>query len=203
MSTIRFLLISIVSGLAIGMLTLAGQANLPDSLGRLVNSGAIWVIVAFVLGCFAPKWQTAAIAGLLALVGEVIGYYFLAWLVLGDYSPSAYLVIGVWLLAAFVAGPLLGAAGYVSQHSQGIKQKIAAGALGGVFIGEGLYLGIVLGEWSSAVGYILLALLITFFVTRRQEQRAVAFLVTAGIGGVFLVGMFLLNWLMEFRAGPG
>ena len=69
----RWLLVAVAVGLLTGVLTLAGQAVLPTEANRLANSGAIWVTVAFALGWRMPNDTTAAVAGLLALIGALAG----------------------------------------------------------------------------------------------------------------------------------
>jgi hypothetical protein len=49
-SVIRLTLIGILLGFAIGFLSAIGQYALPNSIEQIANSGAMWVIIAFVMG---------------------------------------------------------------------------------------------------------------------------------------------------------
>src|SRR5690348_16991186 len=64
------------AGLVAGGLTCLFQQFLPGDWNIVVNSGAVWTVVAYVVAALVARTQTgAALAGLLVLVGEVAGYY--------------------------------------------------------------------------------------------------------------------------------
>lgn len=115
-----FILIAILSGLAIGGLTLLLQKWLPDNFLQFANSGAVWSVLGFVLGRYALSRRSAIAAGLLGLVGEVAGYFVAAYFAnLMDISAGTLAVVGYWLLVALVAGPFFGWAGYTSLQGEG------------------------------------------------------------------------------------
>lgn len=200
-SPILFLALALAAGLVIGALTLGGQAILPGVLNQLANSGAVWIIIAFVIGRFAPSWKLASLAGLIALVGQVIGYYTTASIIVG--VPDSFTLIYFWLAVALVAGPILGAAGFFSVNAHGRWQKIATGMLGAVFIGEGLYFLSILAYYANAALWLGLAVGITLAFTFARRERLQTLLVMVGLGLLFFAGELLLWWVDGLRAGAG
>src|SRR4029079_15651523 len=65
----------LASGFALGFLTLLGQKWLRGAWLAVVNSGAVWLLPAFVAGSFMRTDATAAAAGAGLLVAAVVGYY--------------------------------------------------------------------------------------------------------------------------------
>jgi len=64
------------TGIAAGALTAYLQGELSANWNTIANSGAAWTLVAALMaGLLARQRATAAAIGLLALVGEVVGYY--------------------------------------------------------------------------------------------------------------------------------
>src|SRR5215813_4166951 len=62
-NAIQLALIGILFGFAIGLLTAIGQYALPDSIEQIADSSAMWVIIAFVMGRYAPSLVMAILAG--------------------------------------------------------------------------------------------------------------------------------------------
>ncbi len=88
----------------IGGLTLFGQAILPDALLSLANSGAVWSLIAFVLGRRARHWRMAAFAGFIALISESARYYIAAHIFIGD-KMGKIVVINHLTLDGVMQGP--------------------------------------------------------------------------------------------------
>lgn len=66
-------------GIACGMLTLWLQGRLDGSWSVLGNSGAVWTVVAVLIAAALGSSATlSAVAGTLALVGQVAGYFWCA-----------------------------------------------------------------------------------------------------------------------------
>src|SRR5690242_10067422 len=78
-SATKLALIGLVVGFAIGLLTAIAQYVLPDGIEQIANSSAMWVVIAFVMGCYARSLVMAILAGTLALFGELAGFYAIAW----------------------------------------------------------------------------------------------------------------------------
>ncbi|MBC7811662.1 MAG: hypothetical protein H7175_10970 [Burkholderiales bacterium] len=204
-STLRltpiFIGMCVLVGLIIGVLTIVLQKLLPDSVIQLANSGAVWSIVAFVIGRKVGSWRIAAIGGFVALVGEVAGYYLVAYFAdLMDISTGTLAVIGLWLVIALVAGPLFGWAGYVSVHGQGLRQKIGIASLGGVFIGEGLYLMSIQPKPNTGLLWLVIAIVVTLLLTWKSSERMRIWLITIALGLLFFGGEQLLVLLDQLRA---
>ena len=133
-----WLLVAVAVGLLTGVLTLAGQAVLPTEANRLANSGAIWVTVAFALGWRMPNDTTAAVAGLLALIGALAGYFVAASFAQAGISTST---VAIWVGVAVLGGPVFGVAGrwrgsvgsQIQAHEMGagVRRFERRGQLGG------------------------------------------------------------------------
>ena len=55
MKSAKKYILAIMLGLAVGVLTLTGQKYLPMNLNFLANSGAVWLIPAFLLSYFGKE----------------------------------------------------------------------------------------------------------------------------------------------------
>jgi len=100
-NAIRLSLIGILVGFAIGFLSAFGQYALPDSIEQIANSGAMWVIIAFVMGRYAPSLFTGILAGTIALFGELSGFYAIAWRLQLAITPLW--VVFAWCVVAVIA----------------------------------------------------------------------------------------------------
>jgi hypothetical protein len=135
-------------GLLAGALTCLLQGVLPGDWNTVVNSGAVWTVVAFgAAALLASTERTAMIAGLLVLVGEVAGYY----LYLADVRhlpglPSAEIL---WTVAALWIGPLTGFAAYRARWGDTGQRMTALASIAGVIAGEGMYLVRIAGVPTS------------------------------------------------------
>jgi hypothetical protein len=196
-----FMAVCLAAGLVIGVSTLWLQSVLPNSVIQLANSGAVWSIIAFVIGRRAPSWRVGAVAGFVALVGEVAGYFIAAYIAdLMDIMPGTLAIVGFWLVVAIFAGPVFGWAGYVSVNSQSLRQKIGLAALGAVFIGEGLYLMSIQPKPDTGILWLVIAVVITLILTWKQVERVRIWLITVGLGLLFFGGQQVLVLVDQFRA---
>jgi hypothetical protein len=127
-----------VGGVVCGVATSYLQGVLPGSWNALANSGAVWTVVAFALAALTvgTRW-TAIGAGLLALLGEVAGYYALASPARGIATTLSERVL--WTMAALVIGPLAGAAAYYWRRGTATERTVSAIGLCGVVAGEGIH----------------------------------------------------------------
>lgn len=107
-------LLPVVVGLALGPVDLLLQHVLPYPFANLANSPAVWALVAFAVGWHdrIRGWWWPAVAGTLALLLAVEGYYATAVLTLGD-DPSTLTnsAAVLWLGLAVAAGVVFGTAG--------------------------------------------------------------------------------------------
>jgi hypothetical protein len=132
------LMVVTATALGVGVATSYLQGVLPASANFLANSGAVWTVVAFLLALWAAsRFWVAAVAGALGLLGEVMGYYAIAAPLRHIATSPAERVL--WVAAALVIGPVVGAAAHVARHGQPLHRAAVVGAVAGVVIGEGVY----------------------------------------------------------------
>ena len=196
-SMLRFVVIGIAAGLVIGAVTAVGQSVLSGDLFQLTNSGALWVIIAFVMGRYASSRTTAIVAGTLALFGELLGYYVTVWLISPYVSPLWRIL--AWCVVAVIAGPLLAWSGYVSSHMSGRGRLVGSAMLGAIFIGEGLYLLAWVTTPVIPILWLSIGIAITVLLTRREIQRVQAWAYTAGLSIFFYGAIEALTLLNTLR----
>jgi hypothetical protein len=142
------------AGLVAGGLTCLFQQFLPGDWNIVVNSGAVWTVVAYAVAALVARTQTgAALAGLLVLVGEVAGYYI--YLADVRHLPGLHSAEILWTVAAFWIGPLTGLAAYRARWGDAAQRMTSIAAIAGVIAGEGAYLvriaDVVMAGWAEIV----------------------------------------------------
>ncbi|MBF0687144.1 MAG: hypothetical protein IR158_05165 [Cellulomonas sp.] len=105
----RVLALAVVAGLVSGVLTSFGQAVLPGPLAGLANAVAPWLVVPFAVGALTRRWAWALVAGAVACLGQVVGYYVTADLRGFPVGTTRALC---WLLAGLPGGVVAGVAGW-------------------------------------------------------------------------------------------
>jgi hypothetical protein len=192
----RILLLVAVLGLFGGLLSAFGQQWLPDNAASLANSVGSWGLVAFVLALLPRRQQSAAFAGGLALASLVTGYYMTNQL--RGYPASSRTVL-FWLVAAVVAGPLLGLAAHWLRHNRRPHASIGAGLVSGMLIGEGIYGLRYISDttyppyWRGEIIVGALTLALTVGVRLRSTTTAALALVTTAITAVAFVFLYAAN----------
>ncbi len=195
-----------LTGIAIGAATLGLQKILPSSWNQLANSGAVWVVGTFVAGAVIRSAASAAIAGMLVLVGAVIGYYGCTTVLLHqDLTGSSVKGPIAWAVVALLAGPIFGLAGAWSRTGAGAdpsglrvsRRVIALVLLGSVFLAEGVYLLAVVGNTGPAVIMFVIGLAVPLVLGRGMRERlhvVVGFVPVAAVGVLaYLILAALLN----------
>ncbi|MFE6894623.1 DUF6518 family protein [Streptomyces sp. NPDC057694] len=169
-------------GLLLGVLTNLAQGWLPGDWNQIANSGAVWSAVAFAAGAVLyPRGSVtqAALGGLGAEVGLVVGYYGYAEFGrdgMGDLSAPL-----LWLGMACVAGPLFGVAGHWWRRGRTKRTRVTAvAALAGLFGMEGLMYAWVLHYAPQAWTCLALALLIPLLMARALVERVLTLAVAVG-----------------------
>ncbi|MEV5572111.1 DUF6518 family protein [Spirillospora sp. NPDC052269] len=121
----------------------AGAGALTFGLERLNDSPAWfgfwhglgpWGLVAAAAGAgFHGRWRAAAVAGALAQVGLVAGYYTLEAVSVGTVSThlAVYMAVGV------AAGPFFGASGALLRGPRGRARTVASGVLAAPWLADG------------------------------------------------------------------
>jgi hypothetical protein len=182
----RWLLVAVVAGVVTGALTLAAQAVLPVEANRLANSGAVWVTVAFAVGWRTPSDTTAALTGLMSLIGALIGYFAAAALAQAGVSVST---VTIWVVVALVGGPAFGVAGRWRATAVGWRSALAVAALGAVYLAEGAWTlwmipHMALAGWAGVIiGCLITLLLAGDRATRTRACLVVIPLALVGVAG--------------------
>ncbi|WP_210592373.1 DUF6518 family protein [Streptomyces sp. GESEQ-35] len=161
-------------GLVVGVLTNLAQGRLPGAWNQLANSGAVWSVVAFVAGALLARrvsLSAAAVAGLCAESGLVVGYYGYAE-VARDGMGSLHAPL-VWLGMAFIAGPLFGVGGVWWRGRDPRRRVIALAALAGVFGMEAIQYAWVLHYAPQAWACLAALVLVALLMGRTHRERAV------------------------------
>ncbi|MFD4767308.1 DUF6518 family protein [Streptomyces niveus] len=167
---------ALAGGLAFGVLTNLGQGWLPGALNQLANSGAVWSAVAFAAGAVLAGRVTlplAAVAGLLAELGLVIGYYAYAEYGFNRAGMGDTGAPLTWLGMAVIAGPLFGVAAVWARRGRTTLRRTAGvAALAGLFGAEGIQYLWVLHYPVQATVCIAALILLPLLMARSSRERA-------------------------------
>lgn len=172
-----------IAGLVAGGLTCLLQQFLPGDWNTVVNSGAVWTVVAYVVAALVARTQSgAALAGLLVLVGEVAGYYI--YLADVRHLPGLHSAEILWAVAALWIGPLTGLAAYRARWGDAVQRMTSLAAIAGVIAGEGAYLvriaDVVRAGWVEIVVAALITA--TALAAGRSPARARLGALVVGVG---------------------
>ncbi len=128
--------IAALIGLAVGICTLLGQSVLPAEWNFLANSGAIWLVPAFLIARLERKTWRAILLAMLELECCVLGYYAFEALWNGHALVIARWPL-VWMVCGVIGGILLGVAAHFA-NGDGWLSALAKALLPAVFLSEGL-----------------------------------------------------------------
>jgi hypothetical protein len=164
----RKFIISLLIGLLIGLLTLLGQKVLPPNLNFLANSGAVWMIPAFLVSFRSAEERTGGvIMSVCCLLGCVLGYY-ISEVGLNDHAMITNFYFFLWLAMALPAGMLAGLAGWYGRKDDSPWQPFGRSLISALFFSEGgiklihlpdylhMVYGIALMMVIGAVAYFLI-----------------------------------------------
>jgi len=187
-----------IGGLVVGGLTLSVQGALPGSSNRLANSGAVWVVGAFVAGAITRDngWRTW-LAGTAVLVGAVGGYY--GSMVVFEHRGVGRAVLAGpigWSAVALASGPVFAIAGSWWRDDRLGRRVGSLCLLGGVFLAEGGYLLASHRPVGEAVVVASVGVLIPLALGRSARERlyGVAAVIPAamlGFGGYAVLSVVL------------
>ena len=188
-----------VLGMAIGVLTVYGQDRLPGQWTSVANSGAVWLLFAFIVGSLISTDGWAAAGGVGVLVGAVIGYYAAVPVVVEGAAANLHSVT-IWTGTALVGGPVFGVAGRWWRAEEPPRSSIALGVLGGVFVAEGLYDVATLANVRTA-GWVMLSvgLLLPIALGRSARQRLLGLAAMLPVVVVTFGVYQVINWSFERR----
>ena len=168
----KYILASIV-GAVVGVLTLVGQKYLPMNLNFLANSGAVWLIPAFLLSYFGKGSRRHTIAvTIVCLLGCVYGYYILEAIV----NHHAILDKGtfLWSAVAFVAGAVFGLGAFFANQEDSKLKYFGQNLLPAVFTAEGLDNVIHIRDYSHMVPAVIMKIIIGVVLYLVINQRSAA-----------------------------
>ena len=184
----------VVAGLTLGFLTLLGQTALDGAWLALVNSGAMWLLPAFVAGAAMRTDPAAALAGAGLLVAAVIGYYAPVPLVVEGAAASSRSV-AIWSATALVGGPVYGVAGGWWRGAGGWRRVAALGLLGGAFVAEGLARIGINHDRAAGLAMVLAGAVIPLALGRSGRERTRSLLAIIPVVAVTAVAYEIINWL--------
>ena len=149
--------------------TLAGQSILPGDWKGLANSGAIWLLFAALVGSRMPTSPWAIIAGVVVLVGAVIGYYAAARF---SGAGAGVRIMAIWIGTAILGGPVYGLAGRWWRVGPDRERLLAIGLMGGILAAEGVSTLLRIPAMAAA-GWVELAAgsLLTLMLGRTMRER--------------------------------
>lgn len=184
---------SIVGGFALGVLTVIGQKELPETFAGVANSAVIWTVFAFVAGGFGSSLRVASIAGAAVLVGAVVGYYVSVPILVEGAAANARSVV-IWGVVAMIAGPVAGIAGGWWTSEVRSRRLVASGVAGGTFLAEGIR-RLTIEPSDLVLGWAMVLIGLAIPIARRQpwRDRGVALLLAAGV----VVCVWAAFWLVD------
>jgi hypothetical protein len=189
--------VTLLGGVALGVVDLLLQRVLPYPWANLANSSAIWALAAYALGLWTrTPWWRAAIAGAGLLVVAVPVYYLAAAIALGNEVSLLWQSTGlVWIGFGVLAGAVFGF-GATLVWSSGWQQLVGVGLPGAVLFAEAVVAGLRgrRDQVETAVIEVVLGLIVILVVGRTWRQRIGGLLLSVPMGVVgfvaFKVGGF-------------
>jgi hypothetical protein len=132
----RASILAAVVGFAAGAATEWSVPHLSFTLEPLSNAAAPWVLVAFVVALTARRMEEALALAVVTFLALVFGFYVAeatrGW-------PVSRRQVVFWLVASFIAGPLVGVAADFVRRGGRMAGGIGAGILGGILVGEAVH----------------------------------------------------------------
>ncbi|MFF0738804.1 DUF6518 family protein [Streptomyces sp. NPDC004111] len=171
------MLSALAGGVLLGILTNLAQGWLPGAANQIANSGAVWSVAAFGAGALLARkvgLPAAAVAGLLAESGLVVGYY--GYAEVGRDGMGSLFAPLVWVGMACVAGPLFGVAGAWWRGTSPRRRVIGLAALAGVFGMEGIHYAWGLQYPTEAWSCFTVLVLVPLLMSRTHKERALTLL---------------------------
>ncbi len=184
----RALLIAVGVGAGLGVFSVLADGILPGRLfGILGNIAAPWGLAAFLVGHRSTSWKRGALAGGLTLVVGVAVYY-ISVAARGYQANGANLV---WMMIAFVAGPVMGLSGAAVKSRPTRPPVWAVAAPSAMLVAEAIFLAIDSRVWRWTLGAepyrlidlgVMLALLLgglalPFVFEKDRHPRGVVYLI--------------------------
>lgn len=200
MKSIKIYILAIILGLVVGVLTLIGQKYLPMNLNFLANSGAVWLIPAFLLSYFEKGNKLHAIATtIVCLLGCVYGYYIFE-AVLNHHTFTLARGTLLWSVVALIAGAVFGLGAYLANQEGSKLKYFGMNLLPAVFTAEGLDNVIHIEDYSHMVPAVIMKIIIgviLYLVVNRKDvikiKNMISYVVITALG---VVGFAVLSGSM-------
>jgi hypothetical protein len=181
--------IALAGGLVAGALILMAHES-RNAVAVIGEIGGPWVLAAFAAGTISRNRGLAALAGVVAMVAMLIGYYGLASTVDGVETAHAF---RFWLAAALVAGPALGFVGWHALSPVAAVRVLSIAVLAGYLVAEG-YAFWSFGNRLVPAIELAVGIVVSAFLPSRAIHRAFAVASTA------LIAALAIAWLGEIQA---
>lgn len=153
-------------------MTVIGQKYLPINLNFLANSGAIWLIPAFLVSYLSKTNPIHSILlCIICLLCCVLGYYgFEA--VLNSHAFELGFYTYVWIACAFIGGTIFGLGAYCANYNNGWLKYCGQNLLPAVFLAEGINKIIHIDGYMHMIPAVVMVTLIgvaLYFVINRHD----------------------------------
>lgn len=173
MKSTKNYILAIILGLVVGVLTLIGQKYLPMNLNFLANSGAVWLIPAFLLSYFEKGNRLQAVATtVVCLLGCVYGYYIFEAVL----NHHALMLVGgilLWSAVALIAGAVFGLGAFFANQENSKIKYFGMNLLPAVFTAEGLDNVIHIKDYSHMIPAVIMKIIIgviLYLVVNRKDM---------------------------------
>lgn len=160
MKYVKKYILAIIIGTVVGMLTLVGQKYLPINLNFLANSGAVWLIPAFLLSYFEKENRLHSAAGaIVCLLCCVYGYYIFE-AVLNHHAFMLDRWTLLWSGIALIAGAVFGLGAFFANQENSRLKYLGMNLLPAVFTAEGLDNVIHIKDYYHMVPAVIMKIII-------------------------------------------
>ena len=193
-------MLPLLVGLLLGALS-RYSSQLTTSLQWLGNVGAIWLLVAFLVGRTRSSTRSAVFSGAITLVVATVSHYLPYRLARFGVGPQTLRhPLYLWMVVGAASGALFGVLGFVQRSQDGARSSWSAAALIACLAGEAVLLSLVAPEvaYPLAAPVQLIAAVALPFVVGAQRVRSyvaavallpfcmgVLWLMIVGIGRVY------------------
>ena len=172
MNIVKKYAISAIIGLIVGVLTLMGQSFLPINLNFLANSGAIWLIPAFLFSFFVKGNKlNSVLVTVICLLGCVYGYYVFEAI----YNQHPFHITEgalMWSVIALLAGSIFGIGAYFAKQENSKLKYCGMNLLPAVFASEGISHILHIADYLHMVPAVIMKIVIgciLYFVINRRD----------------------------------
>lgn len=206
MNTVKKYALSAIMGLLVGVCTLIGQSFLPINLNFLANSGAVWLIPAFLFSFFAKERKLNSVCfTVICLLGCVYGYYVSEAIY---YQHPFYVTGGVltWSVMALLAGSVFGIGAYFANQENSKLKYCGMNLLPAVFAAEGIDHVLHIADYLHMVPAVIMKIVIgciLYLVINWKDamkgKNLLSFGILTALGVMAYEALVLGMWLMELQ----